>query len=199
MQPAKQKVTENMQQTKSTIRATVLATALVLCLAAPLGAAEMNETTTTAQRGSLSEQDYHFLQKAAKANQEEVKMGELAQQKGVSPSVRDFGQRMINDHGQANTELKQVASQLNAAVPTQLSEHEQSSYQDLQKLSGVDFDKEYAKMMVKDHHKDIKTFEKATKDLQNPELKAWAQKTLGTLKEHLRLAEQMQAAVKNEK
>jgi putative membrane protein len=70
---------------------------------------------------------------------------------------------------------------------------------DLQNASGADFDKTYAKAMVKDHKKDIKEFKKAGKDLNDPDLKAWAQKTSPTLEEHSRMAQEMENAVKGEK
>ena len=44
----------------------------------------------------------------------------------------------------------------------------------LSKLSGKDFDKEYISDMVDDHEKDVKEFEKASKDAKDPDLKAWA-------------------------
>ena len=65
----------------------------------------------------------------------------------------------------------------------------------LGKLQGDAFDREYVKTVgVKDHEKDIKAFEKASKDAKDPELKAWASKTLPTLKEHLAMARKLPEA-----
>ncbi len=188
-----------MQLQKQTMSRVAMVTGLVLAMAAPLMGAQMNDTTTAAQRGSLSEKDYKFVEKAARGGIEEVQLGDLARQKGVNTSVRSFGERMATDHGKANDELKQLVSQKGATLPTQLSHHERSTMEDLQKATGADFDKTYAKAMVKDHHKDVKEFEDATKDVKDPELKAWAGKTLPILQEHLRMAEQMETTVKHEK
>ncbi len=151
------------------------------------------------QRGQLSERDYKFAEKAAEGGAMEVQMGELAQQKGGSQQVRDFGQRMVTDHSRADNELKQLVNQKGAILPTRVSHAEHSTMKHLQNLSGTDFDKAYSKDMVKDHSKDVKEFEKEAAQVTDPDLRAWAQKTLPVLQEHLQLAQQMEATVKNAK
>ena len=174
-----------------------MVTGLALALGAPLlQAADMD---TAAQRGQLSASDYRFAADAARGGMEEVELGQLAQQKGVNQSVRDFGQRMVTDHNQANNELKQLLASKGATLPTELSHHERSTINDLQNASGADFDKTYARDMVKDHKRDVKDFQKAAKDVNDPELKAWAQKTSPTLEEHSRMAQDMENTVKGEK
>lgn len=170
---------------------------LALALGAPLLSAA--DTDNAAQRGQLSETDYKFAADAARGGMEEVQLGQVAQQKGVNQSVREFGQRMATDHSRANDELKQLLTSKGATLPTQLSHHERSTIDDLQNASGADFDKTYAKDMVKDHKKDVREFQKASKDLNDPDLKAWAQKTSATLEEHLRLSQDMENSVKGEK
>ncbi|HEY4292867.1 DUF4142 domain-containing protein [Luteibacter sp.] len=59
------------------------------------------------------------------------------------------------------------------------------------KKSGDDFDKAYAKKMVADHHKDIALFTKESTSGKDPDLKAFAKKTLPTLKEHLEMAKKL--------
>src|SRR5439155_20383157 len=121
----------------------------------------------------------------------EIQMGELAKQKGASKAVRDFGERMVTDHGKANDELKQLVSQKGAAAPSQLSHGENYEMEHLQKATGADFDKKYASYMVRDHKKDAKEFENAAKDLTDADLRAFASKTLPTIQDHLRMAEDM--------
>lgn len=189
-----------MQRQKRSIITVAILAGMALCLAAPLARAQQSyDTSNAAQRGSLSDKDYRFVEKAARGGMEEVEMGQLASQKGVNASVRSFGERMVTDHNAVNNELKQLVSTKGATLPTQMSHHERSTMDDLQKASGADFDKTYAKTMVKDHKKDVKEFESMARDAKDPELKALAQKTLPTLQEHLRLAQQMEEAVKNEK
>jgi len=133
---------------------------------------------------------------ASRGGMEEVQLGELAKQKAGSPAVRDFGQRMISDHQKANDELKQIVQKKGALVPASLTHHETSRLEHLQKLSGADFDKAYMSDMVSDHKKDVREFEKATKNLSDPELKAFAEKTLPTLQEHLTQAQNLEAQLK---
>jgi len=151
------------------------------------------------ERGQLSRGDYKFLKDAAQANETEVQLGELAKQKGMNQSVKTFGEKMVTDHSKANEELKAIASQKGATLPAKLSHGERSDIEQLQKATGKDFDQDFASRMVKDHKKDVKDFEDAAKDLKDPELKAFASKTLPTLQEHLRMAQEMETAVKNEK
>jgi len=149
--------------------------------------------------GQLSRGDYKFLKDAAQGGQTEVELGELAKQKGTSQSVKNFGETMVTDHSKANDELKAIAAKKGATLPATLSHGERSDIEHLQKATGADFDKDFASRMVKDHKKDVKDFEDAAKDLKDPDLKAFAAKTLPTLQEHLRMAQEMEAAVKSEK
>src|SRR5262249_4809633 len=146
-----------------------------------------------------SASDYRFLENAARGGMEEVELGQLAQQKGSSQAVRTFGQRMVTDHTKLNNELKQIAAQKGAMIPTALSHHENSTVQHLEKATGANFDKDYAKAMVKDHKADVKEFQDAAKKLDDPDLKAFAQEAVPTLQEHLGMAENMETSVKSEK
>jgi putative membrane protein len=146
------------------------------------------------QNGSttLSKKDVKFINDAAEGGLMEVRMGELGQQKGQSGDLKTFAQRLITDHTKANDELKQLASGKGVTVPSQLPDHHQKM---LDKLSNAsDFDKTFKEMAVKDHKKDIKEFEKASKKCDDADLKNWAAKTLPTLQEHLRMAEQLGVA-----
>ena len=156
------------------------------------------QANTSAQRGQLSAQDYNFLVTAARIDLGEVQLGQLAQKQGTSQSVRNFAERMINDHSKANIGLNEIASEKDATVPTQLSQKQDSVLQPLEGLSGAKFDKTYAQHMVKGHTKAIKEFETASKDLSDPDLRAWAQTTLPLLQQHLRMARSMEQAVKAE-
>lgn len=141
---------------------------------------------------TLSKKDIAFINDAAEGGMMEVQMGRLAEQKGQSGDVKAFGQRLVTDHTKANDELKQLASSKGVTLPTNHADKHQKM---LDKLSSAsDFDKSFKEMAVKDHKKDIKEFEKASKKCDDAELKAFATKTLPTLQEHLRMAEQLGAA-----
>ena len=154
--------------------------------------------TAAETRGSLSEGDYKFASEAARGNLAEVKMGELAKQKGTSQAVKDFGDRMISEHGKANEEFNRIVAGKNAVPPADFSHKENATMEKLEKASGKDFDKAYAAAMVKDHKADVKEFKEAAKNLQDPDLRAFASKTLPVLESHLKMAEEMESAVQKE-
>lgn len=134
-----------------------------------------------------------FFEKAAIGGMTEVKLGELAAQKASSPAVKQFGETMVKDHGAANKELQQLAQQHRVKLPTALDREHQKTYDKLAKLSGSQFDREYMSYMVNDHKEDIELFEKQARKGDAADVKAFAEKTLPTLQEHLKMAQQAQA------
>src|SRR5437773_7993569 len=168
-----------------------LATAAALMGSATLRAADENAPDRD-QHGQFTRKDYKFALEAAQGGLLEVKMGELAKQKGSHPTVQQFAQRMVIDHAKANDELQKIATQKGATIPTELTRREEAQLEHLQKLSGNDFDKAYADRMVKDHKKDIKEFQDAAKNCEDADLKNFASTTLPILQDHGKMAEQME-------
>lgn len=149
-------------------------------------------TTTAATGGTssaLSPDDKEFVSKAGIGGLAEVQMGNLALSKSTSADVKAFGQRMVTDHSKANEELSQLATAKGVALPTELDADHKAALDHLTSLTGADFDKAYMKHMVEDHEKDVAEFEKASTTATDSDVKAWAGKTLPTLKEHLQLAQ----------
>jgi putative membrane protein len=140
--------------------------------------------------------DSAFVQEAAAGGMAEVDMGQLAQVKAANDQVKQFGARMVQDHRKANDELKLVAGAKGVQLPAGPDAKAQADMKTMQGLSGAAFDNHYMDHMVADHRQDIAAFEKEAKSGKDPEVKAFAEKTLPTLKEHLQLAQQAQAAVK---
>jgi len=172
---------------------TVAVSGLALLMASSVGFAASSESH--ANRGQLSERDYKFVQDVSRGGLLEVQLGELASQKAMNQGVRTFGQRMVTDHSKANDQLKQIIAQKNAALPANLSHHQNVEVERLQKLSGKDFDKEYVNTMVKDHKTDVKEFQNAAKDLTDPDLRTFAKNTLPVLEEHLRMVRDLEHVV----
>jgi putative membrane protein len=146
----------------------------------------VKDTTTTGKTGiGVDKDDAKFAVDAANGGMAEVELGKLAQQKATDSRVKDFGAMMVSDHSKANDELKALAQTKNITLPDSVSNEEKKNMTDLTKKTGHDFDKAYVKGMVDDHKKDVKEFEDATKNLKDPDLKAFATKTLPVLKSHL--------------
>lgn len=140
--------------------------------------------------------DMKFAMEAAMGGMEEVEMGRLAAEKGASDEVRQFGQRMVDDHSKANQELMQIASSKSMTLPTALDPKHQADMQKISALSGEAFDKAYVKMMVKDHKKDVSEFQKESMRGADTEIKDFATRTLPTLQEHLQMIQRIDAKMK---
>ncbi|MDF2475909.1 MAG: outer membrane protein-like protein [Sphingobacterium sp.] len=145
----------------------------------------MDDDQVAATPLSVSEEDAKFVTEAANGGMAEVELGQLAQQKAQHADVKAFGEMMIKDHSKANDELTALAQAKNITVPATVGAEQQKVKDDLAKKTGRDFDKAYIDEMVKDHEKDVKLFEDASKNLKDAELKAFVDKTLPTLRTHL--------------
>ena len=139
--------------------------------------------------------DTTFVKKAAEGGLAEVQLGDLAKQKASSDQVKQFADRMVTDHGKANDELKTLAQSKNISLPSSLSAKDQALKDRLSKLSGEQFDRVYMHAMVKDHTKDVNEFRRESQGAKDPDVKAFAAKTLPTLEDHLKLAQQDSKAV----
>ncbi len=139
--------------------------------------------------------DVHFMMKAAQGGMAEVKMGQLAAEKASNPDVKAFGQKMVDDHTKANDQLKSVAQDEGVTLPTSVNGKDQATYDRLSKLSGAEFDKQYAKHMVMDHEEDVKDFKKEADMGKDEKTKSFASQTLPVLQEHLKMAKDMQSKV----
>ncbi|HEV7513504.1 MAG TPA: DUF4142 domain-containing protein [Candidatus Acidoferrum sp.] len=135
--------------------------------------------------------DAHFAKEAAQGGMAEVKLGELAQEKGSNDLVKSFGKRMVDDHSKANDKLKEVASRESITLPNDLSAKDQATYDRLSKLNGAAFDRAYARDMVKDHETDVAAFQKEANGGKTDSLKSFASETLPTLQDHLKQAKEM--------
>ena len=133
--------------------------------------------------------DSAFVTKAAQGGMAEVKLGELASEKGASAEVKDFGRQMVADHGKAGDELKQLAGSKGITLPSDMGAKHQSAYDRLSKLSGEEFDKAYMQHMVTAHKETVNEFKRESKNGSDSEVKAWAAKTLPTVEHHLQMAE----------
>ncbi|MCF0073658.1 DUF4142 domain-containing protein [Dyadobacter sp. CY261] len=142
------------------------------------------------------EDDAEFAVAAADGSLIEVQLGELAQTNAANADVKKFGQTMVTEHSKASEELKTLASQKNITLPAMLSDDKQKKYDDLAKMKGAEFDKAYISYMVDDHKEDISEFEEAAKEAKDPDVKAWAEAKLPTLKHHLEMAEALNKKTK---
>lgn len=146
----------------------------------------MNAGTALA---AVSAADKTFATEAAQGGLAEVEMSQLALQKQTSPQVKQFAQRMVTDHTKANDELMQLATSEQMDLPSQVDAKHRSAMQRLQGLNGTAFDSAYMQDMLQDHQQVVALFQKQARSGSDPGLKAFAQKYLPVLQQHLQMAQ----------
>ena len=165
------------------------------------GQPEMNRPAYPGNAPLGSEQetvvsDKAFVKKAAGDAATEIELGKLAQEKGSSEAVKEFGKRVVEDHTKTNQDLAAAAAKVDVEIPTELPRGGKKAQEKLAKLSGPDFDRAYAKMMLNDKKTNIDSFTQEARLGKVPEVREFAAKTLPTLQQHRKMAEQVEASVK---
>jgi putative membrane protein len=153
-------------------------------MSAPTSAA----ATGAAGTASLSKGDQTFVDKAASAGMSEVQEGQLALQKSSDQKVKDFAQKMIDDHTKLNDQLKTIAEQKGITLPTSLDSKDQKELDKLQALDGKKFDKAYMKDEVKDHETVLSLLQKEAKSGKDADLKNFAEQGEPIIQQHLDMA-----------
>jgi putative membrane protein len=135
--------------------------------------------------------DKAFVKKALEGNIGEIEMGKLALQKSNDDQVKQFAQRMVDDHGKMQDQLKPAAEQMGVKVPDGPSKGQMKSMDKMKALSGDAFDQAYIKDMVKDHKGDDSDFKLEAQSTQNPQLKQLVMQSDQTIESHLQQIEQI--------
>jgi putative membrane protein len=162
---------------------------------APQPAGQQPPTTmrdTLGAPGETGQQmsDKQFLRTATEGGLAEVKLGLLATQKG-SPDVKEFGQKMVDDHTAINKDLAAVADSLGVMLPKKISKDAQAEYEKLDALSGDAFDKEYLAFMVKAHWQDLREFRAEASVAVDPGLQAEVVKAAMVIRQHLMMVSKL--------
>ncbi len=143
--------------------------------------------------------DAKFMMMAATSDMNEIGLSNMALEKSSSDDVKRLAQMMVDDHTKASEELKMVAMSKNVTLPTDADAKHKAAMTKLSAMSGAAFDKEYVKMMVKDHEKAVKMFQKEAGGGKDTDAKAFAAKTLPTLQSHLAMAQSMTGKMAGDK
>jgi putative membrane protein len=146
---------------------------------------------------TLSVKDQGFVTKASQGGSTEIKESELAKSKSSNENVKALADMMITDHTKAGTELDTLVTAKGGAVSKEPDDEQKIAIQKLQAMDGAAFDKAFTENMVSDHKKVVALFEDAARNSDDAQLKAFAQKTLPTLKHHLMAAKKLSAQIQN--
>jgi putative membrane protein len=176
---------------KALLSATFVLAAAVASVAVTSAQSPASKTQTPPKEKSTSAA---FLKSAAEGGQQEVTLATTAESKASNSQVKSLAETIRKDHESANAELKTLAEKKNVTLPMTPSTADKATHGRLEKLSGAAFDKAYVAEMVKDHRADITEFQKHEKD-SDPDVAAWATKTLPHLQNHLKMALDAQKAL----
>lgn len=153
-----------------------------------------DQPSTQPTQSSLSKSDKQFMIQAAQGGMAEVQMAQLAAQNASSEAVKDFAQRMIDQHTQVNNQLTALAAQKGVTLPTTIGSKYQSTYNKLSKLSGTKFDQAYIKAAgVNAHTQQAALFQHEAQKGQYPDVKAFAAQVLPAVQEHLQMAKAIES------
>lgn len=185
------------------------AAAVVALLVASPALAQQNQTAPTAQpqaqteapaaagqqqaQGQLSQQDRQFVEQAAISDMLEKELGEKAQDKAENEQVKQFGERMAQDHDQSSESLKTLLEQANADIelPDDLPDAEQQKADRLDDMDGQQFDQAYMQMMVDEHERALELFRQQAQQGEHDQLKQFAEAQIPTLEQHHREAQDL--------
>jgi putative membrane protein len=143
--------------------------------------------------------DKEFVKKALEGNMAEVQMGQLALEKSSDEQVKQFAQRMVDDHTKMLDQMKPVAEQMGVKIPEGPSKGQMKSMDKMKGLSGEAFDQAYIKDMVKDHKKDSSEFKQEAQSTQNPQLKQMVMQSDQIIESHLQQIQQIAQSKGTEK
>lgn len=163
-----------------------------------LAALVLGATPAFAQKAQVDNADAKAMKNLAQANLAEIEGGKLAASRAESPEVKQFGQRMADEHGKMLEDLKQLAEQKNVRLPTQPKASESAKLKKLEALSGEKFDRAYMAEMVKDHRKDVKEVAGIEKKAKDADFKSAVQQAHETISQHLQSAQQIAKTEKEE-
>jgi putative membrane protein len=149
---------------------------------------------------TLQQPDKDFLTKASEGNVSEVKLGQLAEHRSTNQQVKQFAQRMVEDHTKAQQDLTNAMNGSDVIVPDHVTKDAAGLYDKLAQETGADFDHDYMHAMVNDHQDDVNAFKDEIKNGKMEKLRDYAQNTLPVLERHLQNAKQINNQVaQNEK
>jgi putative membrane protein len=174
---------------EETLMRTVATFAVLLILAAGFAAAADKDVP-------LPDSDAKFLVEAVTSSNMEMRLSEHASRNASDPKVKEFADRMVKDHKELNARLAEQAKNLKVAVLAGQEEETRTKLDQLGKLKGADYDREYMRMMVEDHEKALKLFEGYGKTAKDDGLKTFTNTAATEIKKHLEEAKKIQADLK---
>lgn len=160
------------------------------------------DKTTDKKVGKLSETELQVLAHVHRVNQTEIDMGKLAQKKGSTAAVRDYGKMLVKDHGQSDKDLRALAKKEGAVIPKEtIADADKQEMKDsdaavkkMRAMKGAEFDRQFLDMMVQDHEKELVRADSAMASIQDPDLQSFVKDLRPVLQRHVDQARDLQKA-----
>lgn len=139
--------------------------------------------------------DADFVVVAFNAGLTEIEVGNIAQKNALDQEVKDLGKSTVNDFSAMNTRLKELSTKKNITIPAVVGKKSNKEIKEISERTGNIFDRAYTELMIKEHVKEIKTFEEAEKKASDPDIKAFASETLPMLRKQLAVVEELKLRI----
>lgn len=139
--------------------------------------------------------DADFVVVAFNAGLTEIEVGNIAQKNALDQEVKDLGKSTVDDFSKMNTSLKTLAAEKNITIPMEVGKKSKKEIAEISERTGNIFDRAYTELMIKEHVKEIKTFEEAEKKASDPDIKAFASETLPMLRKQLAVVEELKLRI----
>lgn len=149
----------------------------------------------TTGESSLGMMERRFVENHLKDGTREIELSRLAEERAMSPQVKEFARKVVQAHSQAGEDLRTLARTQNVEVEPDRDDV-QNAREDLARHTGAEFDREYMDKMVDDHEKAVNDLEGHV-DSDNPQLRQYASANLPVVRQHLVEARQIQEQLKN--
>lgn len=162
----------------------------------PLSSEDSIKNKMEADSGVLTNEDKHFVRTVAFSSLVEMEAGKLSLKKTSDSAIKSFSRLLVNEHKQLAKDLKEVVAQRNVEFPTTLDDAHKNKIARLSTKSGRAFEMAFIKLMVDDHTAALRLFDQAGAHAKDVHIQSFANKNIPIIREHLRIANQLNAKLK---
>ena len=158
-------------------------------------AREANTDTGDRTKAVLNDAEKNFLKKAEEVDIRQRNVGRVMLEKSQNKDVKDYAQMLVDDHSKNLRDVVDLMNQKGMAQPKDLPEVKHEAVDKLNAMSGPELDREFVKMMLDDHQKDVSEFRNEANTAQDKDVKDYATRTVSMLEKHLQKAEELQSKI----
>jgi len=145
-------------------------------------------TPSLCRAAELSRGDKEFFKDASQIGLTELELGKLAQTKGASVVVKNLASKLVTNYTKTLDDLRELAKAKNIGIDWRPTVQQQTVLAAFEKKSGTEFDKDFRDYVAKEHEKAIKIFGDVAKETEDPDMRAYANRSLIALRTHRLLA-----------